>query len=128
LVVVVTGPERKKMKRHSAAEIATKLQQAQEFIARGQSQAEACKALGVSVMTYHRWRKLPPSTNGEELVLVEPAAPAAEANDASVDQKRIDELRLENQRLRRIVTDLLLEKVKVEEMALNPRGKRLAHN
>ena len=54
------------MKRHSAEEIATKLRQAEELMARGQSQAQACKALGVSVMTFHRWRKLHLTVDGDD--------------------------------------------------------------
>jgi hypothetical protein len=46
-------------------------------------------------MTLHRWRKAPPEP--------EPA------------DHRIAKLQVENSRLRRLVTDLLLEKIKVEE-------------
>lgn len=119
------------MKRHSADEIASKLRQAAELIARGQKQPQACKAVGVSVMTYHRWRKSHPSHDSVGLNGAETAVLAAEPPDhsASADQARIDELRLENDRLRRIVTDLLLEKVKVEEqIALNLRGKTASRN
>ncbi|WLB75152.1 helix-turn-helix domain-containing protein [Bradyrhizobium elkanii] len=45
------------MRRHSTEEISSKVKQAEELMARGQSQAQACKVLGVSVMTFHRWRK-----------------------------------------------------------------------
>jgi len=120
------------MKRHSADEIASKLRQAEELITGGQSQAQACKALGVSVMTYHRWRKSHPShDHNERLIAVEAAALATEPSDsaARADQARIDELRLENDRLRRIVTDLLLEKVKIEEqIALSLRGKTISRS
>jgi putative transposase len=107
------------MRRHSAHEIAAKLRQAEELMAHGQSQAQACKALGVSVMTFHRWRKLDRSPPNARHPL-EPAGGARnELSDAAgvpaQDQRRIDELKLENERLRRIVTDLLLEKMKIEE-------------
>jgi predicted DNA-binding protein (UPF0251 family) len=46
------------MKRHSAEEISSKLREAEALMAHGLSQAQACKKLGVSVMTFHRWRKL----------------------------------------------------------------------
>ena len=45
------------MKRHSHAEISAVLSQAHEMMLRGQSQTAICKALGISVMTLHRWRK-----------------------------------------------------------------------
>jgi len=111
------------MRRHSAEEITSKVKQAEELMARGQSQAQACKVLGVSVMTFHRWRK-------QEAARVIPANGAGElaahVNDEdriSPVRNRIDELRLENERLRRIVTDLLLEKMKIEEkLALRSSG------
>jgi putative transposase len=105
------------MKRHSEAEIGTKLRQAQRLLAHGQSQAQACKELGVSVMTYHRWRKLDrtkirddPSETGTNVLVGE----AVGQSDIAIE-KQIDEIRTENERLRRIVTDLLLEKVKAQE-------------
>jgi len=53
----------------------------------------------VSVMTLHRWRKLPSQSNGSSQIDQKP-------------QTRIAELQLENSRLRRLVTDLLLEQMK----------------
>ena len=119
------------MKRHSVEEIATKLRKAEQLMAGGQSQAQACKELGVSVMTYHRWRKLHPAKDGRDLVAAETGVLIGEpvGQGDLADQRRIDELRVENERLRRIVTDLLLEKVKVEEqIALSFRGKSLRRN
>jgi putative transposase len=114
------------MKRHSVEEITTKLRQAKQLMAGGQSQVQACKGLGMSVMTYHRWRKLHPARERRELAAPETAAlgdePLSHSDAADLEQK----LRIENTRLRRIVTDLLLEKVKVEEqIAL---GKSLRRN
>ena len=106
------------MKRHSVDEIASKLRRAKQLIASGQSQAQACKELGVSVMTYHRWR----AKDARNLLAAEKGVPVS-GSDLG-DQKQIEELRIENERLRRIVTDLLLEKAKVEEqIALSLRGK-----
>ena len=51
-----------KKKRHTAAEIAAKLRQADALSAEGRVQNEIAKALGVSVMTFHRWRKARPQT------------------------------------------------------------------
>jgi transposase-like protein len=119
------------MKHHSAEEIASKLRRAEQLIASGQSQAQACKELGVSVMTYHRWRKLHPAKDGRSLMAAEMGVPIGGPLGGSnlSDQEQIEELRVENERLRRIVTDLLLEKAKVEEqIALNFRGKSLRRN
>ncbi|QDM22656.1 helix-turn-helix domain-containing protein [Tardiphaga sp. vice154] len=107
------------MKRHSAEEISSKLQEAEALMARGLSQAQACKKLGVSVMTFHRWRK----QDGVQAGLsYSEGASSSLANIAALAPKedpmtdsRVSELRLENDRLRRIVTDLLLEKMRIEE-------------
>ena len=86
-------------KRHSTVEIATKLAQANDLATQGKLQSEIAHTLGVSVMTLYRWRKMPPEP--------QPA------------DDRIAKLQLENSRLRRLVTDLLLEKIKVEESGLS---------
>ena len=102
------------MKRHSEEEITTKLRQAKQLMAGGQSQAQVCKGLGVSVMTCHRWRKRHPAKERRQL--------ASPGDAADQEQK----LRIENGQLRRIATDLLLEKVKAEEqIALSPNSKSL---
>ena len=107
------------MKRHSAFEVTEKLRQAEVLAARGQSQSEICKALGVSLMTFHRWRKSPPVAFRSE-VLSREVVPPSEASSIDVGTGEggndIETLRLENQRLRRIVTDLLLEKMRVQEL------------
>jgi transposase-like protein len=46
-------------RKHPKAEIAVKLAQADDLAAQGKLQSEIARALGVSVMTLHRWRKLP---------------------------------------------------------------------
>ena len=70
---------------------------------------EIARALGVSVMTLYRWRKAPPGSH--------PVREADQADGMRGRGDRIAELQLENSRLRRLVTDLLLEKVKLEEVA-----------
>jgi transposase-like protein len=102
-----------KKKRHSRVEIAMKLAQANELVTQGKLQSEIARTLGVSVMTLHRWRKAPP---GPQPALVA-TAEAREPDRTRGADDRIAELRLENSRLRRLVTDLLLEKVKLEEAA-----------
>jgi putative transposase len=99
-----------KKKRHSRMEIATKLTQANDLATQGKLQSEIARTLGVSVMTLHRWRKAPPG-----------AQPAHEVrqffNGAGGRGDGIAELQLENSRLRQLVTDLLLEKLRPEEAA-----------
>lgn len=116
------------MKRHSKDEIGTKLRRAQQLMARGQTQAQACKELGVSVMTYHRWRKLYQAQQDHDPVGIEThvLVGGSAAPDNIADEKRIDEVRIENARLRRLVSDLMLEKVKAEEqIAMILHGKSL---
>ena len=98
-----------KRKKHSRAEIASKVAHANELATQGKLQSEIARALGVSVMTLHRWRKAPPGSH--------PVREADQADGMRGRGDRIAELQLENSRLRRLVTDLLLEKVKLEEVA-----------
>jgi transposase-like protein len=102
-------------KRHSSEEIAIKLHQADAMTEGGKRQGEIARALGVSIMTYHRWRKArPPRAESAPSSPVTGHVPAPAAELA-----RIAELRLENDRLRRLVTDLLLEKIRLEEELQN---------
>ena len=102
-----------KRKRHSRVEIASKLAQPNEWATQGRLQSEIARALGVSVMTLHRWRLAP---RGRQPALVA-TAETREPDRIRGTDDRIAELQLENSRLRRLVTDLLLEKVKLEEAA-----------
>jgi putative transposase len=88
-----------KRKRHSSMEVATKLAQANDLATQGKLQREIARTLGVSVMTLHRWR----------------TREASEPDRTRGRGNRIAELELENSQLRRLVTDLLLEKIKLEE-------------
>jgi transposase len=112
-------------KRHSPDEIAAKLRQAEAWSAQGKLHGDIAKGLGVSLMTYHRWRKarpepdaaaLPPPPAGRKMA----AVPATPGDGAAY----IAELRLENSRLRRLVTDLLLEKVQLEEVLQEGTARR----
>ncbi len=89
-------------KRYTDAEISAKLAQAEQLAGEGRSQSAIAHALGISVMTFHRWRK----THGRG---------AASARAAPEHLARITELERENMHLRKMVTDLLLEKVQLEE-------------
>ena len=97
-----------KKRRYSRPEIATKLAQANELATRGKLQSEIARRLGVSIMTLHRWRKASHEP--------QPAQGVAQPNGAGRGN-RIAELQVENSRLRRLVTDVLLEKMRLEEAA-----------
>lgn len=111
-------------KKHTKVEIAAKLAQAQQMAAQGQAQADIAKGLGVSVMTLHRWRKV--SLEGHPAPATTSQPPQIAQHQTQSDQ--IAELQLENSRLRRLVTDLLLEKMRLEEASLfpNPSTRRTA--
>ena len=102
-------------KRHSEAEISAKLEEAQALLAQGKRQQDVARALGISVMTFHRWRK---AQNERLQATTHETAGSPETvnyDSAPERRQRIAELQLENTRLRRLVTDLLLEKIKLEE-------------
>ena len=74
-----------------AEQIVSKLRQIEVLMAQGKSAALACKDAGVSQQSYYRWRK--------------------EYGGLEIDQaKRMKELERENQRLKRLVADLSVEK------------------
>jgi putative transposase len=114
---IVTAPERigsmATRRRHTALQIASKLAMADEMAADGRLHGDIAKSLGVSVMTYHRWRKARGSTMRPD--------PRRAMNGASStvpydrDSAGDRNLQHENSRLRRLVADLLLEKMKLEE-------------
>jgi putative transposase len=100
--------------RHTGSEIAQKLHIAGEMVAQGKLHSAIAKSLGISVMTYHRWRKAHRTSVRPTIQL----ADDAERTDIPIERQQmsqIRELQLENSRLRRLVTDLLLEKVRLEE-------------
>jgi putative transposase len=99
-----------KRKRHSRVEIATKLAEANDLAMQGKRRKEIARTLGVSVMTLHRWRK---ALLGVQAAVVAPHDTGQPDGTRGADD-RITELQLENSRLRRLVTDLLLGKIKLE--------------
>jgi transposase-like protein len=103
-------------RKHSRIEIESKLAQANDLASQGKLQSDIARTLGISVMTLHRWRKTAP-----------PLTPTVTNETTQFEQElgegsRTEEIRLENSRLRRLVTDLLLEKMKLEEAALAHRS------
>jgi transposase-like protein len=85
-------------KRFRPEEIITKLREADILISQGRSVAEAIKALGVSDVTYYRWRQEYGGMNTSQA-------------------KRLKELEQENARLRKAVSDLTLDKLILQEAA-----------
>jgi putative transposase len=103
-------------KRHSPAEIEPKLEKANALAANGHTQVDIARVLGISVMTLHRWRKSRQLSQPSPAESVTPDVAILRVPTARQDQ-RITELELENSRLRRLVTNLLLEKMRLEEDA-----------
>jgi putative transposase len=103
-------------KRHSNGEIAAKLTQAELLAKGGSTQGDIAHALGVSVMTFHRWRR----AHQPRAAMVARMAAGAPPELGPEHRERIAELQLENSRLRRLLTDLLLEKLKLEEARGQP--------
>jgi hypothetical protein len=69
------------------------------------------KSLGISLMTYQRWRKARKASTPRPAVDAERAAVPVGREEIS----QISELKIENSRLRRLVADLLLEKLELQE-------------
>jgi putative transposase len=85
-------------KRHTPEEIVAKLRQVDVLTGQGTSVAEAIRSIGVTEVTYYRWRQ--------------------EYGGLKTDQvRRMKELERENQRLRQAVADLTLDKLILREAA-----------
>lgn len=85
-------------KRHTAEEIVSKLRQVDVLMAQGRQVADAVRAIGITEVTYYRWRKEYGGLKGDQV-------------------KRLKELETENSRLRRAVSDLTLDKLILAEAA-----------
>ena len=85
-------------KRHKLEDGVATLRQAAVLIAHGQSVTDVIRALGVTEVTYDRWRK--------------------EFGGLETDQvRRMKDLDVENQRLRKAIADLTLGKSNLQEAA-----------
>ena len=85
-------------KRHKPEEIVAKLRQVDVMTSQGTTVADAVRSIGVTEVTYYRWRQ--------------------EYGGLKSDQvKRMKQLELENQRLRKAVADLTLDKQILAEAA-----------
>jgi len=84
-------------KRSKPEEIIAKLREVEVRMGRGETAAQAVRAIGVTEQTYYRWRK--------------------EYGGMPVDQaKRLKEMEKENARLRRAVSDLTLDNQILQEV------------
>lgn len=103
--------------KHTPEQITAKLGEAEALAAAGKTQAEIAAVLGISVMTFHRWRNARAQRCAATIVPENPdeSSASAEAESKLITISRITELQIENARLRKLVTDLLLEKMSLEE-------------
>ena len=85
-------------KREKPEEIVLKLRQVEVLQGQGMTVAEAVRQIGVTQQTFYRWRKLYGGMGRSQL-------------------QRLKELEKENQRLRRAVSDLTLDKLILTEAA-----------
>ncbi|MAM94988.1 IS3 family transposase [Parvibaculum sp.] len=96
-------------KKHKPEEIVAKLRQVDVLLSQGRSVGEAVRTIGVTQFTYYRWRKEFGGLKGDQV-------------------KRLKELEKENDRLRKAVSDLTLEKLILKEAAfgklLSPARRR----
>ena len=85
-------------KRYKPEEIVAKLRQVDVLVSQGASMADAIRQIGVSEVTFYRWRQEFGGLKTEQI-------------------KRLKVLELENSRLRRAVSDLTLDKLILTEAA-----------
>jgi transposase-like protein len=91
--------------RDKPEEIVMKLRQVEVLQGQGVPIADAVRQISVTQQTYYRWRKQYGGMNRDQL-------------------KRLKELETENQRLRRAVSDLTLDKLILKEAARGTEGPR----
>ncbi len=83
-------------KRYTPEQIIGKLREAEVALAQGETAGQVCRTLGIAEQTFYRWRR--------------------EYGGLKVEQaKRLKVLEQENNRLRRAVADLTLDKLILQE-------------
>jgi len=110
-------------RRHSKKEVNALLLHADQLAAQGKLQKDIARSLGVSVMTLHRWRKARGSKRSGGRI-DKTGADTGRLLESDTDAL-IQELERENARLRVLVTDLLLEKSRLEEALQLPSAGRV---
>ena len=83
---------------HKPEEIVTKLRQVEVLVGQGMARIDAIREIGVVEQTYYRWRKLYGGMGRDQV-------------------KELKRLQKENERLRRAVSDLTLDKLILAEAA-----------
>jgi len=87
-----------KRKRHSAEQIVKHLRDADQMLGEGKTVTQVCKKLGVTEVTYYRWRR--------------------EYDGATRNQvKRLKELEKENSQLKRLLADQVVENQVLKDIA-----------
>jgi transposase-like protein len=86
------------IKRAKPEEIVTKLRQVEVLVGQGMKRIDAIREIGVVEQTYYRWRKHYGGMGRDQV-------------------KELKRLQKENERLRRAVSDLTLEKLILSEAA-----------
>ena len=86
------------IKRSKPEEIVTKLRQVEVLVGQGKTRVDAIREIGVVEQTYYRWRKQYGGMGSDQV-------------------KELKRLQKENDRLRRAVSDLTLEKLILSEAA-----------
>jgi transposase-like protein len=90
--------DRMARRRYKPEEIVAKLRQVDVLVSQGTSMADAIRQIGVSEVSFYRWRQ--------------------EFGGLKIEQvKRLKDLELENSRLRKVVSDLTLDKLILTEAA-----------
>ena len=85
-------------KKHSAEQVVNLLRQIEVGVANGKTTVLACKEAEITEQTYYRWRK--------------------EYGGLQVDQaRRLKQLESENSKLKRLVSELSLEKLILKDIA-----------
>ena len=84
------------IKRHKAEEIVTKLRQVEILAGQGMARVDAIRQISITEQTYYRWRKQYGGMGTDQL-------------------KELRRLQKENERLRRAVSDLTLDKLILTE-------------
>ena len=99
------------IKRHNPEEIVTKLRQVEVLCGQGMPRVDAIRQVQITEQTFYRWRK-----HG---AIVAPLVQATMATGGmGTDQlKELKRLQKENDRLRRAVSDLTLDKLILSEAA-----------
>jgi transposase len=86
------------IKRHKPEEIVAKLRQVEVLVGRGMARIDAIREISIGEQTYYRWRKQYGGMGTDQL-------------------KELKRLQKENERLRKAISDLTLDKLILAEAA-----------